>query len=98
MGFWAKAFRVTALFLLLFTAGEMIACELPDSDCSVSQALDKHAPVKACDNCICCCANVIVSPQLSFVGPITLSAPPVEKPFSLPTFPTLEIDRPPQLS
>ncbi len=98
MGLWAKTFRFTALFLVLFTAGEMIACELPGSDCSVAQALDKHAPVKDCDNCICCCANIIVTPQVSFVVPITLSAALFEKTFFLPTFPTLDIDRPPQLS
>jgi hypothetical protein len=98
MGFWAKAFRFTALFLVLFTAGDMIACELPDSDCSASQALDKHAPVKACDSCICCCANVVVTPQVIFVAPITIAVAPIEKTFLLPSFPTLEIDRPPQLS
>ena len=98
MGFFAKAFRFTALFLVLFTAGDIVACELPGSDCSASQALDKHAPVKACDSCICCCANVVVTPQVNFVAPILLSVAPVEKTFPLPTFPTLEIDRPPQLS
>ena len=98
MGLLAKAFRFTALFLVLFTAGDIVACELPGSDCSASQALDKHAPVKPCDSCICCCANVVVTPQVNFVAPITLSVAPVEKTFPLPTFPTLEIDRPPQLS
>jgi hypothetical protein len=98
MGFWAKAFRFTALFLVLFTAGDIVACELPGSDCSALQALDKHAPVNACDNCICCCAHVVVTPQLVVVAPIMLSIAPVERPTLLPDVPTLEIDRPPQLS
>ena len=98
MSFWAKAIRFTALFLVLFTAGDLVACELPSSDCSASQALDKRVPAKSCDNCICCCANVVVTPQVIFVAPITISVVPVEKTFLLPTFPTLEIDRPPQLS
>lgn len=98
MGFWAKAFRFTALFLVLFTAGDIVACELPGSDCSGVQAQDKQAPANACDNCICCCAQVVVTPQLSFVVPMTLSVAPVEPSFSLPAIPTLEIDRPPQLS
>jgi hypothetical protein len=98
MGFWAKAFRFAALFLVLFTAGDMVACELPDSDCSASQALDKHGPVKTCDSCICCCAHVVVTPQVIFVAPVTTSIATVEKIFPLPTFPALEIDRPPQLS
>jgi len=98
MGFWAKAFRFTALFIVLFTAGDMIACELPSSDCSASRALDKHAPVGDCDSCICCCAHVVVTPQVISVAPITLSVAPVVETFPLPSFPTLEIDRPPQLS
>ena len=98
MGFWAKAFRFAAVFLMLFTAGDIVACELPGSECSVLQAQGKQAPAKACDNCICCCANVVVTPQVRFVAPIRLSIAPIVKSFPLPTFPILEIDRPPQLS
>jgi len=98
MGFWAKAFRITALFLVLFTAGDVVACEMPGSDCSAVQTSDKQTPVQACDHCICCCATVVLSPQFVFVAPAATPVAPTEMIVRLLPSPSLEIDRPPQLS
>jgi len=107
MGFWAKAFRFTALFLVLFTAGEMIACEMPGSDCSAVHALDKPSPDKHSpdkhrstpdnDNCICCCAHTIVSPVVFLAAPVTVSVHTSIVSISLPSSPTIKVERPPQL-
>jgi len=98
MGFWAKAFRITALFLVLFTAGDVLACEMPGSDCSTLQSKDKDAPVQPCDHCICCCATVVVTPQFVFMAPASTSVAPIEMIVRVLPFPALQIDRPPQLS
>ena len=108
MDFWAKAFRLTALFLVLFTAEEMVACEMPSSDCSVLHALDKpsqdkHSPDKRTpindnDNCICCCAHTIISPVVFLVAPVTVAVYTATTSIALPSSPTIEIERPPQLS
>jgi hypothetical protein len=103
MGIWAKAFRFTALFLVLFTAGELVACEMPGSDCSALHALDKHSPDKQTpvsdnDNCICCCAHPVVTPVVALLAPVTVPVYSVAVSIALPSSPVIKIDRPPQLT
>lgn len=108
MGLWTRVFRFTALFLVLFTAGEMVTCEMPSSECSVVHALekpstenpssDKHTPISDNDNCICCCAHLIVTPTLFLATPTPVIIYSAAVPFDLPSFPAIAIDRPPQLS
>jgi hypothetical protein len=118
MGFWAKAFRFTALFLVLFTAGEMVACEMPGSECSVSNAFaklpqvrqmrvsisrdkhsqDSHNRTADNDNCICCCANIVVSPMAFLTTPVTVSVQSTTFSVGRPSYLAIKIERPPQLS
>jgi hypothetical protein len=118
MGFWAKAFRFTAFFLVLFTAGEMVACEMPGSECAVTNVFatppqgkqlqvtlsqdnhsqDKHSPIADNDNCICCCANTIVSPMVFLGTPVMVSVQSTTFLVGRPFSPAIKIERPPQLS
>lgn len=100
MEFWSKAFRFTAVFLVLFVAVEVLTCDLlPSSSCYAeqSQQQDKGQP-STVDNCVCCCAHVMVMQQLIFTPEeMEASALPeesVQQPVSIP----IHIDRPPQLS
>jgi hypothetical protein len=99
MGFWTRAFRFTAIFLVLFTCVEMITCDYACSDCSVISSHDKTtSPAADGDGCICCCAHPVLKVQLAFVPVTTVSpAPPQEvvpDPISRPS----DIDQPPKLS
>lgn len=71
MSFWSKAFRFTAIFLVLFTAVEIFACDaVPSSTCHISNPISHHQndqQVSGGDNCLCCCAHVVVSPVAVFL-------------------------------
>lgn len=65
----ASIFRFVAVFLLLLTSAELYACEVlaPEQCESFGYAKDGN-PQQSDDNCICCCAHVIV------VQPVLLDA------------------------
>jgi hypothetical protein len=97
---WSKLFRCTALFLVLFTAGEVLACDvLPSDDCSVSHSSsDKSQGPTSGDNCMCCCAHVlIVAPPAPVISQVTVAFEH-ELPSQRPVLFPLTIDHPPQLS
>ncbi|MBS1821302.1 MAG: hypothetical protein JST61_04920 [Acidobacteria bacterium] len=102
MGFWSKAFRLTAVFLVLFTAVEVLACDLlPSSDCYISNTnppLNKHHAPNSGDNCMCCCAHLVLTKHLDFT-PYVVSIPaPREISVEQPLLAPRPIDHPPQLS
>jgi hypothetical protein len=97
---WCKAFRFTALFLVLFTAVEVLACDLlPSNDCFVSHSSsDKSQGQNSGDNCMCCCAHiVIVAPLAPMPSQVTFA---FERDLQVqqPSLLALTIDHPPQLS
>jgi hypothetical protein len=100
MAFCSKAFRFMAMFLLLFTAAEVLACDLvPSDDCYLSSPTsDQQQGSNAGDNCLCCCAHmmvvapVIYTPTQSSV--FLAEVVPVELPLTRPSI----VDHPPQLS
>ena len=92
MRFWSKAFRCTAMFLVLFAAVEVLACDyLPNSDCNISSQQDQGQPQGSCDNCLCCCAHVVVVNPVVFEPRETaVPAPPeeiVQQPLFAPDVP-----------
>jgi hypothetical protein len=99
MGFWAKAFRFTAIFLVLFTGVEMLTCDFACSDCSVISSHDKQAPLAADGNsCICCCAHPVLKVQLAFVPVRTVSPAPPEEAVPDPISRASDIEHPPKLT
>ena len=105
-----KAFRLTAVFLLLFIGVEIATCELPTSPCSIltigangvdhkvaSSKYEASSPVLD-DNCICCCAHPVIQPMLA-MAPVRLVLPRSlpEKADDPTLFPS-SIEHPPQLS
>ncbi|GAA3771671.1 hypothetical protein GCM10022270_35400 [Terriglobus aquaticus] len=99
MTVWSKIFRITAMLLVLYVGVEMLTCELPGSDCSVVSALDKHPPANSgSDNCICCCAHTIVTPQIMYAF-AAIEVPPLEEDLVLaPLTRSFDIEHPPQNS
>lgn len=87
------------MLLVLYVGAEVLTCELPGSDCSVLSALDKHPPVNGGgDNCICCCAHSIVTPQ-AFYSFTSLETSPFEEVEVLqPLTHSFDIEHPPQNS
>jgi hypothetical protein len=101
MGLWSKAFRLTAIFLVLFTAVEVFACDvLPDSDCYISQSQSqhKHQGPTSGDNCLCCCAHLIVVKRAALAPQVLTVPAPREEAVEQPLFAPSSIDHPPQLS
>jgi hypothetical protein len=99
MSFWPKAFRCTAMFLVLFAAVEVLACDyLPNSDCNISSQQDQGQPQGSCDNCLCCCAHVVVVTPMVFEPRETVVPAPPEETVQQPLFAPSHIDHPPQLS
>jgi hypothetical protein len=101
MGFWSKAFRFTAVFLVLFTAVEVLACDLiPSSSCYISNTrpLDKHHPPDSGDNCMCCCAHLVITKRLNFTPQFLTVPAPAEESVKQPLLAPSSIDHPPQLS
>ena len=101
MGLWSKAFRLTAIFLVLFTAVEVLACDLlPDSDCYISQSQSqhKHQGPSSGDNCMCCCAHLVVAKRVTLVPQVLIVAAPPEESVERPLFAPSSIEHPPQLS
>ena len=65
----ASIFRLAAVFLLLLTSAELYACEvLAPEQCESFGYPQDASPQQSDDNCICCCAHVIV------VRPVLLDA------------------------
>lgn len=99
MGLWSRMFRITAMLLVLYVGVEMLTCELPGSDCSVLSALSKHPPVNSgTDNCICCCAHSIVTPQVFQAFTAIETAPFEEAAILAPLTRSYDIEHPPQNS
>jgi hypothetical protein len=102
VGFSSKAFRFTAIFLVLFAAVEILACDLlPSSDCYISshsQDHDKGQGQDSGDNCLCCCAHMVVVQPLIFAPRETIAPAPAEEGLKQPLVFPSHIDHPPQLS
>jgi hypothetical protein len=65
----SSIFRFVAVFLLLLTSAELYACEvLAPEQCESFGYPQNGDPQRSDDNCICCCAHVIV------VQPVLLDA------------------------
>ena len=99
-----KPFRFTAMFLLLFMAVEVLACDLLQSDeCYISAKVPSHdkdhkAPQPSGDTCLCCCTHMVTARTFVFdPGAIITQAPPAEIPLRL-LFSPSSIEHPPQLS
>jgi hypothetical protein len=99
MSFWSKAFRCTAMFLVLFASVEILACDLlPNSDCSISHPQDKGQTQDSGDNCLCCCAHMVVVKPLVFEPHEAIVPAYPEDSVQQPLFAPSHIDHPPQLS
>jgi hypothetical protein len=99
MIFWSKAFRCTAMFLVLFASVEILACDLlPNSDCAISHLQDKGQPQDSGDNCLCCCAHMVVVKPLIFEPHETVIPAYPEESVQQPLDAPSHIDHPPQLS
>jgi hypothetical protein len=101
MSFWSKAFRFTAVFMFLFVAVEVFACDLlPSSSCYISQSPTQHKqqPPDSGDNCICCCAHLVVTKRINFVPQVVVVPAPREESAEQPMLTPSPIDHPPQLS
>ena len=100
MAFCSRAFRFMAVFLLLFTAAEVLACDLvPSDDCYLSSSTsDQRQGSNAGDNCLCCCAHMMVVPPVIYTPTQTsvffAEVVPVEQPLFRPSI----VEHPPQLS
>jgi hypothetical protein len=103
VGIWLKAFRFSAMFLLLFVAVEVLACDLlPSDDCYISSRLpttpDKDHGQSSGDTCLCCCQHMAVTIPLLFVPQETVTPTPPEATVEQPLFAPSYIDHPPRLS
>ena len=102
VGIWSKAFRLTAMSLLLVIAGAVVACDVLQSDnCYISSHSpdsDRNSGDGSGDNCVCCCQHVAVTqPLVLEPQEVTVPAPPeeiIEHPLVVPSY----IDHPPRLS
>jgi hypothetical protein len=99
---WSKAFYSTAMFLLLFMAAQVLACDILHSDncyiSSQSPSPDRNSGDASGDNCVCCCQHVAVTQPLVFQPQESLvQLPPEEmtqQPLVIPSY----IDHPPRPS
>ena len=104
MGFATKAFRVTAIFMVLFASVELFACDLfPTSDCYISSGLQNHGNGQpqvpdGCDNCLCCCAHIVVVKPVVLIPQQAVALTDPEMVVERPLFSPAAIDHPPQLS
>ena len=103
MGFCLKAFRFTAVFLLLFVAAEVLACDLvPSDDCYISSNFpttpDKDHGQGSGDTCLCCCQHMVATIPQVFEPEKTVAPTPPEVSVQPPPFPPSHIEHPPQLS
>lgn len=90
------------MFLLLFMAVEVLACDLvPSDDCYISSHLpnpDKNGGQSPGDTCLCCCQHMTVAiPFLFNPDEIAVPAPP-EMSVRQPLFPPSRVEHPPQLA
>ncbi|MBS1805520.1 MAG: hypothetical protein JST28_19325 [Acidobacteria bacterium] len=103
MARWPKAFRLMAMFLLLFAVVEVFACDLvPSDDCYISSHFPS-APAKGLgqgpgDTCLCCCQHMIAAIPLVLEPQETIAPTPPELTLQPPPFPPSNIEHPPQLS
>uniref|UniRef100_E6PXX9 DUF2946 domain-containing protein n=1 Tax=mine drainage metagenome TaxID=410659 RepID=E6PXX9_9ZZZZ len=102
MSVWSKAFRFTAMFLLLFTAVEVFACDLLPSDgCYISSHSpnrDKDHKSPSGDTCLCCCQHMAAAMPFRFAPQRTIAPAPPDVGIKPPLFPPSRIEHPPQLS
>jgi hypothetical protein len=102
VGILSKAYYFAAMFLLLFMAAEVVACDILHSDnCYISSHFpnsDKNSGDASGDNCMCCCQHVAVTHPL-VVEPqeVVVPAPSeemIQQPLVVPSY----IDHPPRFS
>lgn len=100
----SRLFQFAAMFLLLFMAAEVLACDLLQSDeCYISakvpsQDRDHNKPQPSGDTCLCCCTHMVTAAAFTFhPGSVVTPAPPVENTLR-PLFSPSSIEHPPQLS
>lgn len=106
VSFWSKAFRFTAVFLVLFASVEVFACDLlPSSSCYLSltshsqgQQQDQDNDSGSADNCLCCCAHVVLVQPLVSVPHLTAVYAAPEERAEKPILSSSSIEHPPQLS
>ena len=99
-----RLFRFMAMFLLLFMAVEVLACDLLQSDeCYISAKVpsqDKNhsTPQPSGDTCLCCCTHMVAATAFTFHPRFIITpVPPAENP-QRPLFSPSSIEHPPQLS
>jgi len=100
----SRLFQLAAMFLLLFMAVEVLACDLLQSDeCYISakvpsQDRNHNKPQPSGDTCLCCCTHMVTATVFTFhPGSVVTPAPPVEN-TQRPLFSPSSIEHPPQLS
>ena len=94
-----QAFRCTAMFLVLFAAVEILACDLAKRQLlPISHPQDKGQPQDSGDNCLCCCAHMVVVKPLVFEPQESIAPAPPNESVPEPLFASSHIDHPPQLS
>ena len=99
MEFLSKAFRVAALFMVMFVAVEVATCDyLTDSSCYAGQSSPEKGSSSGGDNCICCCAQAAVMPVLTIAVRINSVWIDRDEPVQRPILTTSGIEHPPQLS
>jgi hypothetical protein len=106
VSFWSKAFRFTAVFLVLFASVEIFACDfLPSSSCYISSnshsqghQQDQDNDSGSGDNCLCCCAHMVPVQPLVWVPYTTAVYPAPEQSVEKPILSPSSIEHPPQLS
>lgn len=100
MVLWSKLVRCMAFFLVLFVIGEVATCDLVSgSDCSSIQTSQDQQPAPShCDQCLCCCAQLIpaLPARVVSVETASWSFPLHQAP--RPVMRSMRIEHPPQLS
>ena len=100
----SQLFRVTAMFLLLFMAAEVLACDLLQSDgCYISAKVpnqDKghNQSQPSGDTCLCCCTHMVTARTFIFHPGTTVTQAPPQEMVRHPLFEPSSIEHPPQLS
>ena len=101
----SRLFRFTAMFLLLFMAAEVLACDLLQSDdCYISAKITSQnrdhgvPPQPSGDTCLCCCTHMAISVAITFNPESSVSPAPAVDYILRPLFMPSGIDHPPQLA
>ena len=93
----AAIFRLMALLLLLVTGAELFACEMIEPEqCESFGSSGSTGGAPAGDNCICCCAHVVVIAPFALapVAEGVTELAPIDHP--KPEYKSLSIYHPPK--